>query len=156
MAYCGPPYMGGINQCCSTSICLYVPFSNSIPFVRWQYACVVVSNIFNLGQHRSLYPSYPNAISEGWAYHLAAQHLLFLLRLVCCYRWLAVWKFTRRWSLTYRTWVWMDSLSTVCMFPTSSDNLCCIISSCISPSPCRLGRLLHPILTLAATQLLFS
>jgi len=46
------------------SVCLSLPFSDSVPFVRCLYARVAVSNAFYRGQHGNLRPR-PNSISRG-------------------------------------------------------------------------------------------
>ena len=55
-------------RCCDPpdrlSVCLSVPFNDSVPFARWRYARVAVSNAFDRGHHGRLDP-HPNVISGG-------------------------------------------------------------------------------------------
>ena len=46
------------------SVCLSVPFSDAVPFARWQYARVDASNAFDKGQLDWLCPR-SNAVSKG-------------------------------------------------------------------------------------------
>jgi len=68
-----PPSCGRVHKAMlrslrpGLSICLSVPFSDSVPFARWRYTRVAVSNTFDRGQHARLC-LHPHVVSGGYRF----------------------------------------------------------------------------------------